>query len=167
MSEQTLAPTNTVITKPVEGWPADGRIWTSVAVANNSSSFDAVRATVQYGPITPDGKDVRVGFILQAVLEEEISSNIWVPVATQFDVIKGTDEATTQIIEYSPALNFDRGIAEKIFAGNQEVASISRTQGNLGPKFRLVILRTTIDPDAPELESLTFGAYVRRFNLSA
>lgn len=165
MAEITLW-SDQVIAKPAEGWPSDGRIASTPAQSNNQSSLDSARVVIQYKSLTPDGKDVPVGFTLGAVIEEEVASGVWIPQATQFDVVKGTDEAASQIIEISPGLNLNPGSPEKLFAGGKEVASISRTQGKLGSKWRVCVVLQVVDPSAPELESLTISGYASTFNLS-
>lgn len=155
-----------VINRPAEGWPADGRIASTPAQSNNQSSLDSVKVSLQYKAITPDGANALVGFTLSAVIEEEVAPGVWVPEATQFDVVKGTDEAVTQILELTPGLNLNPGSPEKMFAGGKEVASISRTQGKLGSKWRVCIVLQVVDPNAAELDSLTISGYARTFNLS-
>lgn len=150
-----------VFTKPVEGW--NGLIARSQVITNGGASADnSCKVIVQYKNFTPDGASVVVGYAIVAVLEENIE-NTWIPVAAQFDFVKGSDKAESQIITLSPAMNFDEGVPIRNFIGSKEVSAISRTQGNLGGSLRVSVYIHTLDEAKPDLESIQLTGVMRTY----
>jgi hypothetical protein len=130
----------------------------------NTNSLNSIDVTINYEAITPDGKDVVVGFVVQAVLEEEVSDGIWVPMAIQLDPIKGTDEALQQVLVVSPQLVLDPGTPEKVWQGNREVAAISRHDRVLPSKVRVCLYEQGLNNGHPDLTSITISGWARKHN---
>lgn len=143
------------------------RVVLSSKAISNTSDKNSIEVTLKYEEITPDGENALVGFLLQGVIEKEVAPGVWTPICEQFDVVKGTDEAQTQIIELSPTLNLDPGIPEFYSVGslNQDVA-ISRTNGR-APKddaIRVCILAIRTDETRDDLTSLVISGFYDLFD---
>jgi len=159
MAEDVTLWTNATFTAPFN----NGEIAVSPNI-NNNNDLNAAKVTIRYEVIDPDGENNIVGFLLQAVLEEEVAAGVWVPIAVQQDQVKGTDEAKNQVIEIGPGVVFDPGVAEKVFEGNMEIAAISRTEGVAPGTMRVRILQHITDPAKMQLNSVTVSGWARKFN---
>lgn len=151
--------TSQTFTAPYTG----GKIATSSEVPNNND-LNSAKVTIVYEALTPDGAVALVGFTVQAVLEEEVAPGVWVPIASQLDVIKGTDEALQQVIVLSPTFNPDPGTPEKVFLGPVETASISRQEGRAPGRMRVCLLVHDLDNGHPGLTSITVSGYLRKYD---
>ena len=138
-----------------------GKIATSVEIANNNE-LNSAKVTIVYEALSPDGANALVSYLVQAVLEEEVSPGVWVPIATQDDQIKGSDEALQQVIVLSPGLVADPGTPEKVATGTQIAAAISRHDGVAPGNMRICILVHDLDNGHPGLTSITLSGYLRK-----
>lgn len=149
-------------TKPTEGWPASGVVASSsiITKANNSTG---VNISLEYNTISPDGNTVQVGFTLRTVIEEEVATGIFIPIATQFDAINNNTTKGKQILILTPDPIFDQGVPEGLSAGGGSgvTTQINRTQGSLPPKYRICVIRSLNDPTKPDLDSITLSAFSR------
>ena len=77
-----------------------------------------------------------MGFVVGAVLEEEVAPNNWVTVAVQQRTVRGNGDVSYHLIELAPQFVENPGVDELIQVGVQEVSSISRTDGRASDKMR-------------------------------
>lgn len=149
-------------TPPAEGWPDSGIVAASDVIQKGGSAT-GLHLSVTYNNIEPDGNTVSVGFLLRAVIEEELDVGIFMPVAHQFDAIKDTTTKGNQILIITPDPVFDQGVAEGISSGGGSgvTTQINRTQESLPPKYRICVVRSVTDPSKPDLTSITLSAFAR------
>ncbi len=136
----------------------------SSAEINNNNDLNAAKVTITYEAIEPDGKDNIVGFLIQAVLEEEVAPNVWVPIATQDDQIKGTDEPLQQVIDLAPQTLIDPGTVLKVSLGSNNEIAISKHDGRAPGKMRVCLLHHCIDDTKPQLDSVTLSGFLRKYD---
>lgn len=141
-----------VFTGPFTG----GVIATSVVVTNNNG-FDSVKIALVYedGAPAPDCQ-----CLITAVVEEEISPTVWIPLAPQHEAINTQFNAPNRIIIATPQQLFSPGVDEYIDANGG--TRISTTTASAPDKMRVKI---TVTEFGPPLTSLTLSAHGRKYNL--
>jgi hypothetical protein len=161
---------NSLISKPLAGWPVNGVIADSAVVINsdNADVSNSMKAIFVFHVIDPDNASNTVdpGFSMTPLVEESLDSGVnWTPVAVSFDATRGTDEALNQIIVLSPTINFNPGTADKLFAGSKELVSTSHTTGVLQPaaRYRVCLVMEITDPSKVQLESVTISCTFQRW----
>jgi len=140
---------NATFTSPFD----DGVIATSAEIANNNG-LNAVRVLIEYADITPDV----CGCNITAVLEEEISSGIWVAVAAQNQPYGVEGNGPSRVIILSPSVVINPG-SDFVIEGPDGDTKISSHQGHAPDKFRV---RLTM-PSPGSLTSITISGYGRKF----
>ena len=137
--------------------PTSGDIVATSAEINNNNGLNSVRVDLCYdeiattvpGPISPG---------LTAVIEIE-QDGVWVVAGHQFELINSDENTPKRAIIVSPALQVNPGV--DIVAGPQaEAVRISRTQGHIGDKFRVVIYAN----ESSNFVSLTIDGHGRKFD---
>lgn len=136
-------------------------IATSSPISNNNG-LESVKVVVSYDALTPDRATAATSYSIQAVIEEEIATGVWTPIAYQFTGINDTTNAPERIMILTPELVIDVGQDNVIYAGGRAIAKVSSTQGTLPGKFRVKLLLDTYGDTAP-LTSVTISAYGRKF----
>lgn len=144
------------VTKPAGGWSTSAPILVSPVKAKGGSS-SGVRMHVVFEAIEKDPAPAgNPGFLVKAVIEEELAPNVFVPVAAQFQEINN-NERKNQILVLTPNPVFDQGTPE-VITGDTVV---SRTQNELPGDYRLAIYYRVVDPAKADLASMTVTAYAQ------
>lgn len=145
--------TSTTIAKPAEGWSTSSPILVSGPKAKGGSSTGA-RIHVTFEDITKDVDPAgNPGFLLKAVIEEEVGPGLFVPLASMHQEINN-NEKRNQILVLTPNPVFDQGTPEII----TDDTVVSRTQNELPGDYRLAIYYRRTQLDRADLASLTVSA---------
>lgn len=162
MADVTTLWNNQTFTEVSGSW-ADGTIAISPIINNQNSAYNSLDVTLQYGGYEPDGGYVQVGTVITAVVEERVAGDLWVAIAQQGRVVKGSDNAKNHIIRIRPQSTFDSS-AVAITEGPAVVTWISTVEGSLGAETRIRILRAVVDTTRPYHTSLTLTGYAREYD---
>lgn len=151
----------------VEATPGDWDV-TPIAISevidNGNGAYNALDVTVQYENFVPDGQFTRMGSVITAVVEEEISPGVWIPIIEQGRPVKGSDDAPNHLMVRGPQPVFD--IAPVAISEGPRVKTwITRATGVLGAKVRVKIVRIVIDSERPQHTEVTFSVYAREYDM--
>lgn len=127
----------------------------SAEIDNSSNPKNSVRVIVSYEDLTPD--DVGYPGIV-AVLEQEISTGVWVEVATQNQAYRLEGNAPTRIIEYGPRFVANPG-EDLYLENNSGGIRQSVYDGRAASKLRVRLLK-----DGSVLTSATVSGYFELFD---
>lgn len=120
-------------------------IFTSSNVTNNND-IKSLRVVAKYSnPVPLDGNPDPTAYSIQCVIEGRVNTDVWYPIAYQYEPWRNFDEGDQRIILLQPNLStIDTGIDDIIYAGGATVARLSRQQGVAANPMRLrVLLRET------------------------
>ena len=133
-------------------WPADGTILTSANIANTQDK-PAIKIIVDYSDFVPDENTV-AGYVLAAVLEEEIAQDVWKPLAVQDDPVRAGSGPFSQIIEINPQYGGDDFGHFTVQVGVDEVAFFQLLRRALASYYPAL----SVDPVRGSCLSTTPGA---------
>lgn len=139
----------------------DGVLAISPTISNTSGD-NSVKILVNYETVMHNGTYQNVcPCDIYATLQEEISAGVWVSVANQFESYRILDNGPQRVIIYSPSLQLNPGSDEIIQLADGTDLKVSRTQGAISDKFRVVI---TAREDTPgTISSITLSASGRKY----
>lgn len=112
----------------------------------NTTDKPGMRVVVTYGsPVPQDGQPEPTGYAIQCLVEGKLNTDLWYPIAYQYEPWRNFDEGSQRIILLQPDIStFDTGIDDIVYAGGSTIARISRQQGRASHDIRLrVLLRET------------------------
>ncbi len=140
----------------------DGVIATSNTI-NNTNGVNAIKVHVVYEDIVHNGQYENVcACDIRVVLEEEIASDVWIPVASQFSEYRILDSSPQRVVLLTPTPVFNDGSDDLIGLADGSSMKVSRTQGQAPESFRI---RLTVNEFAPNaLTSIRISAHGRKFN---
>lgn len=120
----------------------------------NASNFTGIKVFISYENITPDV----CGCAITAVIEEEISTDIWVPLGAQNQAYGVEGNGPRRVIIVSPSIVLNPGVDFTI-EGPDGDTKVSELTGSAPDNFRV---RLTM-PSPGNLTSITISGYGRKF----
>ena len=140
-------------------------ILTSPLISNDSGTiYNSLRINIDYNNLVPDIGNFAIG----AIVEQEVSAEVWNPIAYQFSAHRTVYQGSSRIIVLQPNIDsFNQGIEDVVYPVDKEVARISRQQGKLPEaKFRLRIMLSDADPQGPyKFEQVKITANGEKYNV--
>lgn len=163
MADVTTLWESQLFDEAVNGPWTDGTIAISPVINNQNQAYNAVDIVIRYETFTPDGKDVVVGSVITAVLEDEVAPGKWIAVSSQGRAVKGTDNALEQVIRFGPQTIVDyTPIA--VDEGSKIRGYIQNASGVLGNNMRVRIVR--VDNGGSPLHSqVRLSGYAREYDM--
>lgn len=138
----------------------DNTIAVSDPIAN-SSGDNSVKLFVSYEAVSHGGTypnvcecDIRV------ILEEEIATGVWVPVATQGQEFRILDNSPTRMLLVTPALSWNENYSVQLADGSD--MKVTRMQGKAPAAFRVRLALTEYVADT--VTSVKVSVHGRKFS---
>lgn len=129
----------------------------STTAGNNAIKVHLDYTNVSHGGGSPNVCPCKINM----VIEEQISSGVWVPVASQHSEYYILDSGKQRMIILSPSLNIDGNSDTVVSLPDGSDMRVSRTQGAAPDSFRV---RITANEDVPGIiQSMTVTAYGRQY----
>ena len=88
--------------------PVTDRVASSSSFSN-SNDKNSVEVTVVYETFSPENDTTVTNYRLQAIVEREIATNVWIPMVGSFKRIGGLSDPLKHVIVVTPQFNPDPG----------------------------------------------------------
>lgn len=140
----------------------NGVIATSNTI-NNTNAVNAIKVHVVYEDVVHNGQYANVcACDIRVVVEEEIATDVWIPVASQFSEYRILDSSPQRVIMLTPTPVFNDGSDDLIGLADGSTMKVSRTQGQAPESFRIRLTVNEFSPNA--LTSIRVSGYGRKFD---
>lgn len=140
----------------------------AVSQAIQNPSYRGCRVEIDYETLDPDGASVLTNYRLEAQLQEELAPGVWTPIGIQMVSVDESTDALRHVIEVSPTVVFNPGTIEWVQENGQNAIGISRFEGTVGDKVRVVVYAHEKQPGNPsghaDLMSVTLSGYLKLFS---
>jgi len=132
-----------------------GGVVATSAEITNPSSFNSLKIFITYEDVEPDTCQCQI----TAVVEEELTTDIWVPIAVQHNIFGQEGSTPKRLLILSPQFVANPGTDIIVITPGGDIA-ISDTHGVAPATFRVRILVKSFT----QLTSLKLSAIGRKFN---